>query len=234
MRNVPVAFYVDEAMDDVVRVDLVDTVDDVFVFNGQFRVNLPRGDYVLRVFVDPFDEIEEEREYNNEDQASVTLSEDPGEPQIFDDACCISILLFGLITAVGLLATWAQRKQRMAAEEAAAGGVTPTQSTMPGAQDYGAEPRYPIQQTTMRSEPRSLDERWRVEQAGGAYTADGWEEGVAERITGGSKRPPPTRERYKATDLTCPRCRGRDIMGFADGSAKCQSCKKIFYPGRRY
>ncbi len=237
MRNVPVAFYVDEAMDDVVRVDLVDTDGEVFTFNGQFRVNLPRGDYVLRVVVDPFDEIEEEREYNNEDQRTVTLSDDPGDEPFFDEACCISILIFTLITAVGLLGTWAQRRQRMAAEQAGAAGYSGppvSQPSMAGGQAYGAEPRYPTQVTTVATEPRSLDERWRVEQSTGAYTADGWEDGVAERITGGTKRTPPSRERYKASDLTCPRCRGRDIMGFSDGSAKCQSCKKIFYPGRRY
>jgi hypothetical protein len=236
MRNVPVAIYVDEAMDDIVRIDLLETEGDTFVFKGQFRVNLARGDYVIKVVVDPYDEIQEEREYNNEDQVSVTLSDDPGDPQFFDEACCISLLIFGLITAVGLLGAWAQRKQRMAAEEAGgaqyAGQVSPTQTTMQGTPMYsgqptsGSEPRM--------ADPRPLDERWQVEQKGGAYTADGWEEGVADRITGPAKRPPPVRERYKATDLTCPRCRGREIMGFSDGSAKCQSCKKIFYTSRRY
>ena len=236
------AFYVDAAMDDVVRVDLVGTEGDAFVFQGQFRTNLARGDYSIRVAVDPFDEIDEEREYNNEDQASIALADEPGDDQFLDESCCISLLIFGLIAIVGLLGTWAQRKQRTAAEGAeAAGGPTPSQTRMPGSQaqmtgsqTYGAEPRYPAQVSTTVTEPRSLDERWRVEHGGRAYTADGWEEGVADRITGGpSKRPPPARERYKATDLTCPRCKGRDIMGFADGSAKCQSCKKIFYPGRR-
>jgi hypothetical protein len=83
-------------------------------------------------------------------------------------------------------------------------------------------------------EPTSLDERWKVEQSGAAYTADGWEEGVSDRITATGQRAPPPRDRYQAPDLTCPRCKGRNITGFSDGSAKCQSCKKIFYPGRRY
>jgi hypothetical protein len=237
MRNVPVAIYVNEAMDDIVRVDLVDTEGDVFVFNGQFRLNLPRGDYVINVVVDPNDEIDEEREYNNEDQSPLSLTDDTGDPQIFDETCCLSMLIFGLIAAVGVMAAWAQRRQRMAAEGDGATQYGPsqvTQTAMPGSQTYVGQPQYGVQRTQARmAEPRSLDERWQVEQRGGAYTADGWEEGVADRITGPGKRPPPARERFKATNLTCPRCRGRDIMGFADGSAKCQSCKKIFYPGRR-
>ncbi|MCK5415448.1 MAG: hypothetical protein KAJ35_08710, partial [Thermoplasmata archaeon] len=112
-------------------------------------------------------------------------------------------------------------------------GMTTTQPSLPGSQTYGAEPGYPYTSRPAGREPVSLEERWTIEQSGAAYTADGWEEGVTERITAPGKRPPPTRERYKATDLTCPRCTGRDIMGFSDGSAKCQSCKKIFYPGRR-
>jgi hypothetical protein len=238
MRNVPVAIYVNEAMDDIVRVDLVDTEGDDFIFRGQFRLNLARGDYVIKVVVDPNDEISEEREYNNEDQSTLSLSDDPGDPQIFDETCCLSLLIFGLIAAVGILGAWAQRRQRMAAEGDGTvpyGQSTGPRTDVPGGQTYAGQPQYgaPTPQARM-AEPRSLDERWQVEQRGGAYTADGWEEGVADRITGPRKRPPPARERYKVTNLACPRCRGRDIMGFADGSAKCQSCKKIFYPGRRY
>jgi hypothetical protein len=253
MRNVPVAVYINDAMDDLVRLDLTETEGDYFLASGQFRLNLPRGDYVIKVIVDPFDEISEEREHNNEDMLAVTLAEDITDPGFFDSTCCISLLVFGLVAAVGILGAWAQRKQRMAAEQA---GTTTYQGTAPGQpytappqtygstpqtygstpQTYGSSPPYPqysSQPTT--AEPVSLDERWRVEQSGpAAYTADGWEEGVADRITAPTKKAPPSRERYKATDLACPRCQGRDIMGFSDGSAKCQACKKIFYPGRRY
>jgi hypothetical protein len=238
MRNVPVAVYVDEAMDDLVRLDLTNTEDEHFFATGQFRLNLPSGDYVITVVVDPFNEISEEREHNNEDLRAVTLDEDTDDPGFFDSTCCISLLVFGLVAAVGILGAWAQKKQREAAEQA--GGMTTYQGTSPGQaptygpQTYGSAPPYPYTSQPTTAEPVSLDQRWRVEQSGGtAYTADGWEEGVAERITAPVKRTPPDRERYKATDLTCPRCRGRDIMGFSDGSAKCQSCKKIFYPGRR-
>jgi hypothetical protein len=236
MRNVPVAVFVNDVMDDLVRVDLLDSADDQFFFSGQFRLNLPRGDYVIKVEVDPFNEIEEEREYNNVDQVSVTLTEDLGPNQFLDDSCCISLLIFGLIAAVGILGAWAQRRQRMAAEQAGMaqyGGGMPSQPSMTTSQAYGAEAGYQYS-TGMAREPVSLDERWRVEQSGGAYTVDGWEDGVAERITTPGQRPPPSRERYQAPDLTCPRCKGHSIIGFSDGSAKCQSCKKIFYPGRRY
>jgi len=228
MRNVPVAIYVEGQMDDLVRVDLEDMEEDYLFFTGQFRVNLARGTYVIKVIVDPLGEIEEEREHNNEDQVTVNLDPEVGNGSFLDQGCCVSLLVFGLITAVGLLGAWAQRKQRLAAAEA--GGVT----------QYGGEPMDPptnlggqaaTRQTTW--EPASLDERWRVEQSGAAYTADGWEEGVAERITAPGKLTPQSRDRYQATDLTCPRCKGRKIIGFSDGSAKCQSCKKIFYPGRR-
>jgi len=236
MRNVPVAVFVDDIMDDVVRVDLTEMDDEHFSFTSQFRLNLARGDYVIKVVVDPFNEIEEEREHNNEHQVSVTLNEDGGDNTFFDDTCCISLVIFGLVAAVGILGAWAQRKQRMAAEQAGTAqypGMTPTRPPMPGSQTYGTETSYPYTSRPAGREPVSLEESWTVEQSGAAFTADGWEEGVTERITAPGKRPPPTRERYKATDLTCPRCTGRDIMGFADGSAKCQSCKKIFYPGRR-
>ncbi|UCC93829.1 MAG: hypothetical protein JSW25_03950, partial [Thermoplasmata archaeon] len=239
MRNVPVAVFINDAMDDLVRVDLLDIEDDAFFTTGQFRLNLPRGDYVIKVVVDPFDEIDEEREHNNEDLRTVTLTEDVGDPNFFDSTCCISLLVFGLVAAVGILGAWAQRKQRMAAEQAGGmgsyQGTSPAQPAMTGTQTYGTTPQYGTSPQGETYEPVSLDQRWRVEQTGTtAYTADGWEEGVAERITAPSKRAPPDRERYKATDLSCPRCKGRDIMGFSDGSAKCQSCKKIFYPRRSY
>ncbi len=234
-RNVPVGIYINGEMDDLVRVDLTNQQGDVFSFSGQFRPNLARGEYVIKVVVDPFDEIDEEREYNNEDQVTVTLSEEVTDPPFFDSECCASLLVFGLVALVGILGAWAQRRQRLAAEGGAPAqyeGVT--QPTVYGPSYGGPGQVTPQQETAMGREPVSLDERWRVEQAGAAYTADGWEEGVAERITAPRERMPPSRERYKATDLTCPRCKGREIMGFSDGSAKCQSCKKIFYPGRRY
>jgi len=241
LRNVLVAVYVDDDMDDLVRVDLTMQEGEAFAFSGQFRLNLARGDYVIKVVVDPNNEIDEEREYNNEDLVSVTLTEDPGTDGFFDQECCISIVVMGLVAAVGLIGAWAQRKQRLAAAGGAPArfeGVTQpsmpgTQSSMPGAQPYMQQPVYQSGGISAGQDPVSLDESWRVEQSSGAYTADGWEEGVAERIIAPSGRAPPARDRYKAADLTCPRCNGRDIIGFSDGSAKCQSCKKIFYPGRR-
>jgi hypothetical protein len=237
MRNVPVAVYVNDAMDDLVRVDLTATVEGAFVFSGQFRLNLPRGDYVIKVIIDPHGEIDEEREHNNEDQRAVTLVEEVSNGNFFDTNCCASLLVLGLVAAVGILGAWAQRRQRMAAEQA---GVTTYQGSVPGqppmsrTRTYTASPQYQYDSEPTTREPVSLDQRWSVEQSGSAYTADGWEEGVADRISAPKKRPQPARERYAATDLTCPRCQGRDITGFSDGSAKCQSCKKIFYPGRRY
>lgn len=236
MRNVRVVVFVDDVMDDLVRVDLTDAEDDHFRYTSQFRLNLPRGEYVIKVVVDPYNEIDEEREHNNEDQVTVTLNEDVGDNTFFDDTCCISLVIFGLVAAVGILGAWAQRKQRMAAEQAGTSqyaGMATAQPSMSGSQTYGTEPSYQYTHRPAGREPVSLDERLAVEQSGAAYTADDWEEGVAGRIAAPPERSTPTRERYQATDLTCPRCTGRDILGFSDGSAKCQSCKKIFYPGRR-
>ncbi len=66
------------------------------------------------------------------------------------------------------------------------------------------------------------------------YGVDDWDSTGAERIIAYKAPQATSKARYDATNLNCPRCNGREIMGFSDGSAKCQSCKKIFYPGRRY
>lgn len=233
-RGVPVALYVDDLLEDVVRIDLTQMSQDYFVFNGQFRPNLAPGDYVLKVVVDPFDEFQEDAEFNNEDSTRRTLDEGAVDEPFLDQGCCISLVIFGIIAAISLLTSYAQRKQRRAAEEAAtvkypSGRGAGTTAGPVEAYVGGPGSTAPTQEW----EPVSLDERWRVEQKGGAFTADGWEEGVADRIIEPSSRTPPSRERFPARELTCPRCRGHDIVGFSDGSAKCQSCKKIFYPGRR-
>lgn len=233
-RGVPVGLYVDDLLDDVVRVDLTQMQQDYFVFNGQFRPNLAGGEYVIKVVVDPFDEFDEEGEFNNEDSVRLTLDEGAVDEPLLDQGCCISLVIFGIIAAISLLTSYAQRKRRQEAE-----GLETIR--YPSSDGVGSAPA-PVESyvggpgpstASQDWEPVSLDERWRVEQRGGAFTADGWEEGVADRIITPSKRTPPSRERFVANELTCPRCRGHEIMGFSDGSAKCQSCKKIFYPGRR-
>jgi hypothetical protein len=240
LYGVPVAVYVDDEMDGLIRVDMETMVGGEFVYDGRFELNLPRGDYVFKVIADPFNEISEDREHNNEDSVRVTLDPDLGDGSILDSGCLVTILFFSIIFIISMYSNYVQRKR----QQEALGGDTIQYpqggyDQAPGGTQTRPRPPqgYPTPSEPSERTPVSLDERWSVErmgsQMGDSYDVDGWESGVAERITAPKTRPPPSHERFAVSGLVCPRCGRNQIIGFSDGSAKCQSCKKIFYPGRR-
>ncbi len=239
LRNVQVAIEIDGAPADTQRIDLVTAEGEDFVSNGRFVLNLPRGQYVFTVIIDPENEIEEEFEHNNEDSRTVTLDPEANS-SIFDldPACCSAIVMVALIATMSIIGQYSQRRQRRAQQTMVAETVEYPQSTYggsnvgPSSVTYHSTPRDPSKV------PTSLEDQWTVERLDdrmiSRYGLDGSDSASAERITAYRAPQPTSKERYKATNLSCPRCNGRDIVGFPDGSAKCQSCKKIFYPGRRY
>lgn len=238
LRNVEVAVQVDGVTDKTDRVDLLVMDGADFVHEGRFDLNLPRGEYLITVIVDPMDEIDEEFEHNNDDSRAITLDPDANSAWYLDPACCSAIAMVGMIIAISAITTYAQRRQRKASEGMAAETVEYPQSTWGGTSGSGMQTTYAPQEPRPPGKvPTTLDSQWSVETveygALSGYGSD-WDTESAERIT--SYRAPSLKqkERYKATHLNCPRCNGKDIVGFSDGSAKCQSCKKIFYPGRRY
>jgi hypothetical protein len=238
-RNVPVRIEVNGRVEDDARVDLVNQEGLAHVFRGRFDLNLARGDYDIRVIVDPDDEREEEFELNNVDTDSVTL--DPAvndNPFDLDPACCSAIAMVGLITAVGLLGAYSQKKQREAAGVESAETIQYPHSNVPGSTTYGKTGTYHTPPSPKPTQATSLEDRWTAERLGNemskAYKVDDWDSTGAERIVMHRPKPKGHQERYKTSNLRCPRCGMNDILGFDDGSAKCQSCKKIFYPGRRY
>ena len=239
LRNVLVAIEIDGAPAETQRIDLVTAEGEDFVSSGRFILNLPRGQYVFTVIVDPENEIEEEFEHNNEDSRTVTLDPEANS-SIFDldPACCSAIVMVVLIATMSIIGQYSQRRQRRAQQTMVAETVEYPSSTYGGSD---LEPSTVTFHSTPRDPskvPTSLDDQWTVQSMDDTmvsrYGLDGSDSSSAERITMYRAPPATPKERYKATNLSCPRCNGRDIVVFPDGSAKCQSCKKIFYPGRRY
>lgn len=239
LRNVEVAIEIEGAPAQKQRIDLVTAEGEDFVSSGQFTLNLPRGEYVFTVMIDPENEIEEEFEHNNEDSRTVTLDPEAGSNFFdLDPACCSAIVMVALIATMSIVGQYSQRKKRQAQEGMVPESVEYPQSSYGGSDlgqgtiKYHSTPRDPSKV------PTTLESQWGVESMDGrtvsGYAVDDRDSTRAERIITYKAPQALPKDRYNATNLDCPRCNGRDIVGFPDGSAKCQSCKKIFYPGRRY
>jgi hypothetical protein len=234
-RGIPVSLMVDDVVQEVATIDLDERDGDEFLHQGRFTLNLPRGTYDIRVSVDPDDEIEEEFELNNVDLTRVTLDPDVDDGFSLDPTCYSSLLFMVIITAVSLMTAWAQRRKRPADAQGSKETIQypPTSAPDPNrpVQDYArAQPSY-------QKAPADIGDRWTAEridrEMGSMYSVDGRTTQGAEKIlVSRPKRAPPSRERFMAQGLDCPRCQGNDIIGFSDGSAKCQSCGKIFYHQR--
>ncbi len=239
LRNVQVVIEIEGAQAQTQRVDLVTAEDENFVSSGRFILNLPRGQYVVTLIVDPENEMQEEFEHNNEESRTVDLDPEANSSLFdLDPACCSAIVMVALIATMSIIGQYSQKKRRQAQQGMVAQSVEYPQNTF-GGSDLGSS------SITFNSTPREstkaptpLGDKWSVERMDGrtasGYGVDDWDSTGAERIIAYKAPQATTNTRYDATNLNCPRCNGRDIVGFSDGSAKCQSCKKIFYPGRRY
>jgi hypothetical protein len=234
-RGIPVSLMVDDVVQEVATIDLEERDGDEFLHRGRFTLTLPRGTYDIRVSVDPDDEIEEEFELNNVDLTRVTLSPDADGGFDLDPTCFSSLLFMGIIMAVSLMSAWAQRRRRPT-------DVGGSDETIQYPTTSGLDPNRPVQdyaraQPPFQKAPADISDRWTTEridrEMGSMYSVDGRAPQGAERIlVSRPKQAPPSRERFVASGLDCPRCQGNDIIGFSDGSAKCQACGKIFYPKR--
>ena len=243
LRNVDVELLVNDQVRDAVTIDIADMEDQLYLFNGVISINLPRGDYTIRLRVDPDNDISEEFELNNEASVDVTLDPEVGEDGFWDPTCCSAVLVVSLVLIVGALGAYAQKRQR----DAQADGVTdmvqyprgptplssyqqPRQPSMPSSVPYHQRPTQ-----SYGSRATRIEDRWSTERVDPAiarsYQVDGSDLTGAERIIVSRPRgPPESQQRFEVEGLTCPRCDHGDIIGFPDGSAKCKSCRKIFYP----
>jgi len=239
LRNVQVVIEIDGTQAQTQRVDLVIAEGEDFVSSGRFILNLPRGQYVFMVIVDPENEIEEEFEHNNEDSRTVTLDPE-ADSSLFDldPACCSAIVMVALIATMSIIGQYSQKKQRQAQQGMVAESVEYPQNTYGGSDPGSSSITFHSTPRESTKVPTPLGDQWTVERMDGStasrYGVDDWDSTGAERIIAYKAPQTTTNARYDAKNLNCPRCNGRDIVGFSDGSAKCQSCKKIFYPGRRY
>ena len=152
---------------------------------------------------------------NAEGEITATMS--------LDSTCCMGLVILGMIVAVFALSVWSNRQQQRA-EEMAQGPYQYGQT--PGGQQGTQGGVYYSSGGGQATRPGDATSRI-------TYGATELDVMSADRLMAPDQRPTSVRERYEATDLTCPRCRGHDIIGFSDGSAKCKSCKKIFFPRRR-
>ena len=249
LRNVDLELLVGGVVRESVTIDIVDMEGQQYRHVGVLTINLPRGDYSIRLRVDPDNTITEEFELNNEDSVDVTLDPNVGETDFWDPACCSAVLLVSLIVVVGALGAYANKRQR----DATSGGdaitdtvqYTPSsiprptaysqrQPSQPAGYQYSGQPR----PTQPRAPPAKIEDRWTAQrldpELARRYRVDGSDLQGAERIVVNRPQPPPpSQQRYEVDNVACPRCGQGEIVGFADGSAKCQSCKKIFYPGRQ-
>ena len=250
LRNVDLELIIGGQVRERITIDISDMEDQQYLHTGVLSINLPRGDYSIRLRVDPDNTITEEFELNNEDSVDVTLDPNVGGDGFWDPACCSAVLLVSLIVAVGALGAYANKRQRDATSSSG-GAITDTvqytQSSIPKPTAYSHRPpsqpagyQYPMppRLPSSDSRPAKIEERWTTQrldpEVAHRYRVDGSDLQGAERIiVSRPKPPPPSQQRFVAENVVCPRCSQTEIVGFADGSAKCQSCKKIFYPGRR-
>ncbi len=223
VQRVDIQLLVDGTERDSESVDLRDLVGNEYIHRGRLTVNLPEGVYRFEVRVDQHDRIDEEYENNNVDTMSrVQLSpeQDDNFFDMWDPVCCSSLGFFLLLLIISLLSSWMQRRrQREGADDVPYPQSTQGQPGEPGAPySYGKGGGVEEQWTSQRID----------EELASIYAIDGRTGRLEPKVV---KQPPPRARggRYKLTGVSCPRCGSGDVMGFPDGSAKCQSCRKIFY-----
>jgi hypothetical protein len=223
VQRVDVQLLVDGAERDSDSVDLGELVGAEYLHRGRLNVNLPEGDYRFEVRVDQHDKIDEEYENNNVDTMSrVQLSTESDDNffDMWDPVCCSSLGFFLLLLIISLLSSWMQRRKKREGID----DVAYPQST----RQQPGEPGAPYSSTR----GGEVEEKWtsqRIDrELGSIYSVDDRTGRLEPKVV---KRPPPRARggRYKLTGVNCPRCASMDIMGFPDRSAKCQSCRKIFY-----
>ncbi len=237
-RNVPVAILVDDMVQEVAMVDLDEREGTEWLHRGRMTLNLVRGTYDIRLSVDPDDLIEEEFELNNVDLARVTLDPDINGGFDLDPACCSSILFAAIIMAVSLLSAYTQRRRQAGAQARTKETIQYPQTVMTGREGSRPVQDYARPQPAYGGRQGGLSDQWTAEridrEMGSLYGVDGRAPRGTDGIVMSRPKPaPPSRDRFALTGLNCPRCSGNDILGFSDGSAKCQACGKIFYPERR-
>jgi hypothetical protein len=171
-----------------------------------FSWSASTGQYTLRVVVDPYDQVKESNENNNELSTPVDLSSSNPNSLVNDALAlmCISILVIIVVVIVVIIYAMVRRSK-------------PSSSQQYSYQyQYGQQYQYQPQYTYP---------------AGGTYAptqGTGYSSGpqpVAQVSPSSDQATPAT----PSGKNMCPRCRGTKIRNFDDGHKLCERCRKIFF-----
>ena len=204
-RNVQVQLLVDGEVRGTSWVDLISLVDvdgvREYSSDGHIPINLPEGTYTIELAVDPGDDFIERYENNNVASTTVDVKPKAVKPFLdnWDDPA-LCIVLGTVALVIAILAVTRSRLSRRGR------GAMPGPGAPPAVPSAWAGPA-PAPPAPL-APPVPL-----VPPVPPAFPAP-------------SHGP---REASPLAGATCPSCGGSDVVGYPDGSARCQGCKAVFY-----